>query len=476
MFRTRSFSCRILLAHLGLGCSLFIPQLASAQGVAIGAGDPVPHASAILDLQSTTKGLLVPRMSTQQREDIADPAVGLLVYDTDLGEFWYWADDDWFPLAIGGEESWSTFGNNGTHPWYNFIGTRDNADLRFRVNNEPAGEIAIASRNTAMGHLALSNNVVTFPTNGIHNTAIGSEALLSNVNGSSNTAVGHRAIGLTASGGRNTAVGGFCMVNTSGNDNSAVGYSALSSNRLGSGNVAMGYEAIPDLGADQLEHGLCTGIGRRAARFVIAADNCTFLGASAGVSNITMINSTYVGYQAPNTASNQVRLGNTAVTSIGGQVGWTTLSDSRFKRDVTEDVKGLDLILRLRPVTYTVDAAALSAYLKEDEDGLDERGKALMAEARQRRSSIRYTGFLAQEVEQSAKEVGYDFSGVDAPKNEHDHYGLRYAEFVVPLVKAVQEQQALIERLEQRLEEEYQARVELERRVETLMHAVQQQP
>ncbi|MBC7776696.1 MAG: hypothetical protein H7246_14780, partial [Phycisphaerae bacterium] len=53
-----------------------------------------------------------------------------------------------------------------------------------------------------------------------------------------------------------------------------------------------------------------------------------------------------------------------------------------------------------------------------------------------------------QEVEAAAKEVGYDFSGVDAPKNEHDVYGLRYAEFTVPLVKAVQEQQVQIEALQ----------------------------
>ena len=50
-----------------------------------------------------------------------------------------------------------------------------------------------------------------------------------------------------------------------------------------------------------------------------------------------------------------------------------------------------------------------------------------------------FSGFVAQEVEQAAKSTGYDFSGVDKPKNENDMYGLRYAEFVVPLVKAVQE-------------------------------------
>ena len=55
------------------------------------------------------------------------------------------------------------------------------------------------------------------------------------------------------------------------------------------------------------------------------------------------------------------------------------------------------------------------------------------------------TGFIAQDVEAAAQSIGYNFSGVDAPKNENDYYGLRYAEFVVPLVKAVQEQQVIIE-------------------------------
>jgi trimeric autotransporter adhesin len=67
--------------------------------------------------------------------------------------------------------------------------------------------------------------------------------------------------------------------------------------------------------------------------------------------------------------------------------------------------------------------------------------------------AIRYTGFIAQEVEKVANETGFDFSGVDEPKNDQDLYGLRYAEFVVPLVKAVQEQQAIIERLEKRIAE-----------------------
>jgi hypothetical protein len=50
-----------------------------------------------------------------------------------------------------------------------------------------------------------------------------------------------------------------------------------------------------------------------------------------------------------------------------------------------------------------------------------------------------YTGFVAQEVEVAANKLGYDFSGVYKPQNDRDAYGLSYSDFVVPLVKAVQE-------------------------------------
>jgi len=70
-----------------------------------------------------------------------------------------------------------------------------------------------------------------------------------------------------------------------------------------------------------------------------------------------------------------------------------------------------------------------------------------------KKSSIRQTGFIAQEVEQAAKELGFDFSGVDIPENENNHYGLRYSQFVVPLVKAAQEQQKMIIKLQHEIEE-----------------------
>ncbi|MEP7142476.1 MAG: bZIP transcription factor [Ferruginibacter sp.] len=66
-------------------------------------------------------------------------------------------------------------------------------------------------------------------------------------------------------------------------------------------------------------------------------------------------------------------------------------------------------------------------------------------------SNTVYTGFIAQDVEIAAKKISYDFSGVDAAKNDKDLYGLRSADFVVPLVKAVQELSAQNEQLKKQI-------------------------
>lgn len=69
---------------LCVGLSLFfIAHQAIAQNVGINATGAAPHTSAILDVSSTTKGVLFPRMTTAQRNAIASPAEGLMVYNTD---------------------------------------------------------------------------------------------------------------------------------------------------------------------------------------------------------------------------------------------------------------------------------------------------------------------------------------------------------------------------------------------------------
>ena len=187
----------------------------------------------------------------------------------------------------------------------------------------------------------------------------------------------------------------------------------------------------------------------------------TALGYYAGFSGSNYSNSTAIGYYAVNTASNQVRIGNSSVTSIGGYRAWSNVSDARFKKNIEEKVIGLDFIMALRPVTYNLDMDAIANF-HETPDSLR------LEESERKAGKILQTGFIAQEVELAAKKLGYDFSGVDAPKNDKDNYGLRYSEFVVPLVKAMQEQQTLIQSQLTIVEEQQTLIKKLEERITTL--------
>jgi len=322
------------------------------------------------------------------------------------------------------------------------------------TNNTACGANALyqtttGGSNTAVGSLALSDN-----KKGAGNVALGADALFYNDSGNYNVAVGFRSLtGLFSSQGNNASVnvgvGAFTLENNiSGQYNTGIGHSALNQNTSGDNNTALGHSALKFVVGTNSGN---TGVGRDAGNFWTMT-NSTYLGNAAFPLASGYSNAMGLGYNARPTANNTVHVGNTSIGSIKGQVGFTTFSDARYKQNITTDVKGLEFILKLRPVTYNVAANRLAAYLKEDmregENGTTTNvTSAEDQEARDAQERIRYTGFLAQEVEDAAKEVGFDFSGVDKPKNADDLYGLRYAEFVVPLVKAVQEQQVIIDQL-----------------------------
>ena len=181
-----------------------------------------------------------------------------------------------------------------------------------------------------------------------------------------------------------------------------------------------------------------TALGSAAMNSNISGDHNTAIGMHAFTFGETHTNSTAVGYDAEPDASNTIRLGNASVTTIGGYANWTNVSDGRFKVNVKENVTGLDFIMKLRPVTYNLDMDAIAKFNSTEE-------KNRLRDAEAQKAAELQSGFIAQEVEAAAQEAGYDFHGVDAPKNKNPHYGLRYAEFVVPMVKAMQEQQQIIE-------------------------------
>jgi trimeric autotransporter adhesin len=184
--------------------------------------------------------------------------------------------------------------------------------------------------------------------------------------------------------------------------------------------------------------------------------NNTIIGRQAGGSaGFNPSNFGSFGYAAGyvGTNSNTIEVGNTSVGWIGGQVGFFNYSDGRIKKNIQNNVPGLAFITQLRPVTYHFDLHKQNEIVYKGVEIGDWEGKYDLENAVQ-------TGFIAQEVEATAKRLGYDFNGVQAPKHEKDLYSVQYASFVVPLVKAVQEQQEIIENqnikiqsLEQRLQQ-----------------------
>jgi hypothetical protein len=356
----------------------------------------------------------------------------------------------WLSSTLG--QSWSLTGNANTNPSTNFIGTKDNQPLLFRVNNTYAGAIDNTSGKTALGFGAGQNAAGSFSvaigykaltTNpGYENTAVGTYALTSNSTGSLNTAIGYGVLSSNTSGSTNTGVGyGAFSVNTTGYNNCAFGYNTMRSNTYGDNNTALGYQALFYTTGSQYN----TAVGYNAGFNYDLGYNNTILGANCGGSFPGQYNMIAIGQGVVCPDNSTARIGNSATWSIGGYAGWSNFSDGRYKKDIKEDVKGLEFIMKLRPVTYHLNIATLSKKLGENNG--QEWDKQMQASIADKEKMV-FTGFVAQEVEKAAVETGYNFSGVDKPRNDSGLYALRYAEFVVPLVKAMQEQQAMIKDLQ----------------------------
>jgi len=375
--------------------------------------------------------------------------------------------------------------NNTTGMDNTAIGTQALKTNSTGSDNTAVGKNALQLNTTGYSNTALGVDALMVNTSGYRNTAIGSIALRALTTGSENTAVGYNALGELTIGTDNVGVGKWALLQTTtGSSNTALGVVALAGNTTSSGNTAIGNGAIQigPVGNDNTAVGngamqnagggdfnTATGhealvlqsgsynsaFGTRALSFNFLAGNYnTGLGYDADVDAANRSNTIVIGGNS-NLAlngSNRVRIGNSSMSSIGGQVNWTALSDERVKTQVRSDVSGLDFISRLQPVTYNYSIDA-TAKVEGKVDTTDWNGKRDIEQ-------MRFSGFLAQQVERAANDANYDFSGVDRPADGDGLWGLRYAEFTVPLVKAVQElstitqeQQKLIERLEKRIAE-----------------------
>jgi trimeric autotransporter adhesin len=293
--------------------------------VAINTDASAPDNSAMLDVKSTTRGMLVPRMTTLQRTSIASPATGLLVFDNTTNSFWFYNGILWSNLSASGGSGWLLSGNSGTIATTNFIGTTDNIPLSFKVNNNRTGLLSndnvlfgrdAGITTTSAGIIAIGRGALAKNTDRVAITAIGDSALYYNgtgasgaLNGNYNTAVGTKALKNNSTGYDNVSVGDYSLFkNASGFDNTAMGSNALGSNLTGFQNTAAGSAALTfnQTGNNN------TAVGFAASRGGLSGSNNTALGFFSLFSNTSGYSNVAIGAMA---LRNQTNINNTV--SVG---------------------------------------------------------------------------------------------------------------------------------------------------------------
>jgi hypothetical protein len=330
--------------------------------------------------------------------------------------------------------------------WYGslnvFVGNEAGLSNTTGGQNVAIGDEALKGNTTGHWNIAIGKQAFYGPNTGEQNIAMGKLSLQNNTSGSYNIALGGYALAQNTTGELNISIGGGLGSNSTGSRNIGIGSAAGRNVSTTNGTVAIGARAIWDAAGAQN-----TAIGDSALYNMRNGSNNTTIGSKTRVNNVffTYENSTAIGNETLLTASNQINLGNTAISSIRGQVAWSTYSDKRIKVDAKDNVPGLAFIKLLKPITYKLDIEKQNQLL------------GIKASADNNNSdiqNIRFSGFYAQDVEEAARSIGYEFSGVDKSGVDNGGlYSLRYSDFTIPLVKAVQEQQVIIEQLQKENED-----------------------
>ena len=166
--KTRKFIFTVFLI-------IFFGEIIIAQNVGISETAITPDASSILEVKSTNKGILIPRVSltgTSDNTSISSAANSLFIYNIATAGtipsnvypgYYYWSSSNskWLRLCSD-NDAWLLSGNNGTNPTTDFIGTTDAQSLLFKTNNiermriESSGNVAIGE-GSSWGKLTVNN-------------------------------------------------------------------------------------------------------------------------------------------------------------------------------------------------------------------------------------------------------------------------------------------------------------------------------
>ncbi len=382
----------------------FAGEILLAQSVAINADGSTPDASAMLDVSSSNKGFLAPR--TSATENIQSPATGLLVYQTENPTgFYYYNGSDWIKIGSASDATqWTT---NGSTIYYNSgnvgIGTTTpTATLHVQGGIKATGlDLGLTDSEGSITYIDMLvgyNDLRLYGDN-----SSGDPDILINANGmvgigtSGNAALIDLAIGDTDTGLEQVSDGELAIY-TNNNERVRINID---------GNVGIGTTAPAidlaigdtDTGIKWNSDGSLSIYGNNSPRIFVKDNGEIGIGTTTTAHPLHMASGAYV--------------------TTGG--AWTNASDARLKTNIINTSYGLQTVMQLRPVNYTM-----------------------------RKGGEAQVGFLAQEVQKIVPEV---VSGTEGDIEKGETLGLSYGNLVPVLTKAIQEQQKQIDELKQMVNE-----------------------
>lgn len=287
-------------------------------------------------------------------------------------------------------------------------------------------------------HTAIGYKALTYAGwEGYLNTTIGSESLGI---GHFATAHGYQSVGLqpqyyAQNGGYGTTTQGYKSLFIGGFWNTiAIGSLSLFSNdptNFDFGSIAIGYKALNNCTINsngQLFYLSNLAVGANSFTNLSSAQfKNTGIGYNVQI-NSNISNTSTIGYNTIGTASNQIRIGNVSVSSVGGFTNWTTISDLRTKKNIKKALLGLEFIMNLNPVTYQI------SHPNHQEGKTNQEVK---------------TGLIAQELSALLEENSYkNTSIIKTPTSNNDHYAIRYSELTVPIINSIKDLAQSLNQLE----------------------------
>ena len=270
---------------------------------------------------------------------------------------------------------------------------------------------------TIMGYRAARSATASY------HTSIGYESGQGNTSGNDNTNLGYRAGYANTTNGERTCIGDSAALYNTGTANTAVGKDALegtSGSSTGGYNVAVGNYTLTKLTTGIRN----VSVGYTAGDLLTEGNHNTFVGYQAGDVVTTGDNNTCIGRDADAssaTVNNEITLGDSNVTALRCQVtSITSLSDKRDKTNIEDSNYGLDVIEKLKPVTFDWNMR----------DGA--------------KVGIKDLGFIAQDLQ----EVDDDYLKLVYSENP-DKLEASYGRLVPVLVKAIQELKSEIKQIKE---------------------------